>query len=229
MPKKTTKAILALVKKAGISIESDELDKLTTELEDNLELSAEEFLGTDQVILSTDDHRELKDDLTKLRTRMKTAEQEAKDLREAMDSGDSDNVRKAAQYKKKLDELEPVLEKLLTTQKDLWATAETRIPNEVKDQFKFAEKDKAGAVTKELTTDELIHNITKFEEYTTIGVIKGEGEPAPKPGDPPKPPTTPKVGGKQGEQPLTKDQMGEMKPAALVAAGYKERPAPSTE
>ena len=58
MPKKNTKAILAALKRAGVEIE----DQSKVEaLLDDLELQAAEILGTDEIILTRDEHRELKD------------------------------------------------------------------------------------------------------------------------------------------------------------------------
>jgi hypothetical protein len=226
MPKKSTKSILAALKKAGLAIEADDLDKVTEALED-LELSAEEYLSGDQVILSKDEKRELKDDLTKLRQRMKKAEKERDDLREAMDSGDSDNARKATQYKRKLDELEPTLKKLLEVQRITWTSASTRIPDTVKKEFHFAEEGK------ELSTDQILHNVEKLEEYTRIGIIEGgEGGPGDGKGgegDGGGPPDAPRPQPGKRPEKLTPDQMNEMRSADLVEAGYKPRPAPKTD
>lgn len=216
MPRKSTKTILAALKRAGVKIESDDQDKVQEMLED-LELTAEEFLGPDQIILSKDEHRELKDDLTTLRKRMKTAEKEATDLREAMDTGDSDNKRKAETYKGKLDELEPKLDKLLETMKKTWKASADKIPEAVAKEFHVPEKDK------ELTTDQMLQNVEKFEEYVRIGLIDGEKpveDPAPGPRD------QPRVGPKDKDKKPTLDQLAEMPTSTKIESGYKPRETP---
>ena len=227
MPKKSTKIILAAVKKAGADL-GDDLDKVTEALDD-VELSAEEFLSTDQIILTKDEHRELKDDLTKLRTRMKDAETRSKDLQEAMDTGDSDNVRKATQYKKKLDELDPLVKSLMAAQNKSWTAATDRIPKKLREEFTFAEKDGDGKVTKELTTEELIANTAKFHDFVRLGLIEaadgdgGEGGAGSEGGDGEKKPEgTPRVAQKQ-QRKLTKEQLDEMPAAVKMEAGYKPR------
>lgn len=215
MPKKTTKTILALLKKQGVDL-GDDLEKVTEALDD-VELSAEEFLSSDQIILTKSEHRELKDDLTKLRDRMKTAEGESKDLRDAMDSGDSDNVRKATQYKKKIDELEPLVKTLLDQHRGDWKASAEKIPEKLKTEFSFAEKDK------ELTTPQLLANVKKYAEYVRIGLIEGtvgddsDGKP-----DDTKPADQPRVGPKQPRK-LTKEQIDELTPGEKMEHGYKPR------
>lgn len=220
MPRKATKAILATLKQAGIDL-GDNLDKVTEALE-VIELPAEEFLSSDQVVLTKIEWREVKDDLIEKNKSNKTLKKEADDLREAMDAGDSDNVRKATSYKKKLDELEPIVAKLMDSQKDTWAAAAKTIPKELKTEFTFAEEGK------ELSTEQLLSNVKKFEEYKRIGALTGEeqleGEGDKKPaGGAPKTP----AGGKKPEK-LSQEQMEGMTPGALVEAGYKPRPAPET-
>jgi len=208
MPKKSTKTILAALKKAGAEL-GDDPDKVTEALDD-LELSAEEHLGPDQIVLTKDEHRELKDDLTALRKRAKSAEGEAKDLREAMDAGDSDNVRKATSYKKKLDELQPLVDTLVKSQSDAWAANEKTIPKELRAEFTFAEEGK------EITTGEMLSNVKKFNEYKRIGALTGE---VPE-GDPQEPPTAPKIPGSTTPSKLTTEQMDKMSPGSMMDAGY---------
>lgn len=227
MPRMTTKKIIAALKKAGISIESDELDKLTTELED-LELPADELVGPDQIILSKDEHRELKDDLTKLRTRAKKAEGNEKDLREALDAGDSDNVRKAQRYKTKIEELEPQIKSLQEAQRTVWKGIEKEIPEKLQAQFRFAEKGEDGK-PKELSISDLVHNIRKVEEYRAIGLIGGGAGDGDEEGAGEEEERgllgAPKIKpGRKGGDKLSDDEMKGMTPGQLLEAGYKSTP-----
>ena len=210
MPKKSTKMILAALKRAGIS--SEDLDKVQNEIDD-LDLDAEEFLGSDKIILSKEDHREIKDDLTKLRQRAKDAEAAHKDLQDAVDAGDSDNARKATTYKKTLDEQKPIMEKLLAAQTAAWDAQAGTIPEKIKGEFRVPEEGK------ELTVDDLVHNSGKLEEYTRIGVL-GEG-PEPDVDPAPGPPNAPRVQPKPGPAPkFTTDQLDAMNTSAMVESGY---------
>jgi hypothetical protein len=210
MAKKSTKTILAALKRLGLEIE--DLDKVTTELDD-LELSADEMLGPDQMLLAKDDYRELKDDLTKLRKRAKDAEAETKDLRDAMDSGDSDNARKAKSYKDKLDKLEPITNKLLEDTKARWTDQAKLVPEALQAEFKVAKEGE------ELSTDDILANARKFEEYKRIGAIDPDAEPKPE-ADPPAKPDAVRVPASQKGHKLTPAEMDKMSPAALMEASY---------
>jgi hypothetical protein len=218
MPKQATKSILAILKNAGHDL-GDDRDKVTEALED-LELSPEEFLGSDQIILTKAEHiepqRELREDLNKYKKRMKDAEAEAKELRDAMDSGDSDNVRKAKQYKTKLDELEPLVDRLLTAEKTRWEASAKSVPEEIRDKFKWPEKNA------ELSDQDLLHNVAKFEEYVSIGAIdptktvNGDVDKPPDEG----PPSAPRIGGKTSPSKFTKEQLATMSPREMLDAHY---------
>jgi hypothetical protein len=219
MPKKSTKTILAALKAEGVEIE--DLDKVTSRLDD-LELDPAEFVGTDNIILSREEHRELKDDLTKLRQRAKKAEGERDDLREAMDAGDSDNARMAKEYKKKLDDQAPVLDKLLERQRETWTAQAETIPEHLKAEFRFAEEGK------DLEVDDLLHNTAKLDEYKRIGALEGE---APTPGEgegegEPTPPGAPRVPpARQKPAKYTAEQLAAMTPDQQIEAGYAQNAA----
>ena len=214
MAKLSTKTILAALKRGGVNVEDPEK---VEDLLDDIELRAEEFIGSDQIILDKAEHRELKDDLTKLRKRAKDAEADAKDLREAMDAGDSDNARKAKTYKQKLDDQDPIIEKLLEAQKTIWAGLAEKIPEKIKAEFRFAEEGK------ELSVDDLLHNTAKAEEYTRVGLL-GEGAPT----DPPPeiPPVVPRIQPTPaGDGKFTAEQLEKLTPTQMVELGYKAKPA----
>ena len=219
MAKKSTKTILTALRKAGVKLEDAEK---VEELLDDLELSAEEFLGSDEIILSKDEHRELKDDLTKLRGRAKKAETRVEELQDAADAGDSDNARKAKQFKTRLDELEPMLEALKKSHVESWAAVAKDIPKELKSEFSFAEKD-----GDELTIKQLVGNLAKLQEYRRIGVLKGgdgaatgDDEPGDdEPGD--GTPTQPRISTRQTKlKKYTKEELDKMTPAQKIEAGY---------
>jgi len=219
MPKKSTKAILSKLKKLGIDV-GDDLEKVEEGLDD-IELSAEESLGSDQIILSRVEWRELKDDLSDKNRKYQKLKEEASELRDAMDAGDSDNVRKASTYKKKLDDLEPLVAKLLGSQTKAWKAAEASIPKELHAEFTFAEKDK------ELSTDQLLKNTSKFDEYVRIGIIGEKGNGSREGSEAgevtPADPSAARVGGKQQRTKLTKEQLDELPAASKMEAGYKTR------
>ena len=213
MPKKSTKLILAAMKRSGITAE--DLDKVTTEIDD-LDLDAEEFLGPDDIIIAKKDHREIKDDLTKLRQRAKDAEAAHKELQDAVDAGDSDNARKATAYKKTLDEQKPIFDKLLEAQKTIWNAQADEIPDHIKKEFRFPEKDQ------ELDVDDLLYNTSKLDEYTRIGIIGETPDPDPDPVVP-GPPSAPRVKTKPGATTFTQAQLDGMNTSAMVEAGYAEK------
>ena len=213
MPKTSTKQILAALKKSGVDL-GDDLEKVTGALED-IELSVEGNLGADQMILSKEEHRELKDDLTKLRRRAKTAETDLETLQKDVDAGDSTNARQLKLVKARNEELEPLVETLLERQKDAWKAGEARIPETLKGEFETAEKGK------ELTTDQVLANTKKYAEYVRVGLIESSGEPAPEGDDPPKTPTAPRVPQKQPKK-LTQEQLGNMSAASKIEAGTRQ-------
>ena len=164
MAKKNTKAIVAALKKLGVELEDQ--DKVEVLLDD-LELRADELLGTDQIILTKDEHRELKDDLTKLRGRAKAAEKDLENLQTDVDKGDSTNARQLGILKKRNDELEPLVKELVTAYTATWDGVAKDIPEKLKGKFKFAAKDG------ELETADLLHNIRKLEEYRELDLLPG--------------------------------------------------------
>lgn len=216
MAKKSTKTILAALKKAGVDVEDQ--DKVEEALDD-LELRAEEFLGGDERIIAESEYRLIKDDLVEKNRLNKKLKQEAEDLRGLVDTGDSDNARKAKTYKQKLDEQAPIIEKLLERQKESWKTTAETIPDKLKTEFHFAEEGK------ELSVDQLLHNTTKVDEYTRIGAL-GAGDPADPPPDPsvePEPPPAPRSRGTRDAEKFSREQLNEMPPAVMIEKGYAKR------
>lgn len=213
MPKQSTKTILAALKKAGLDL-GDDRDAVTEALED-IELSAEEFLERDQMIIAKDERRKLQDDIREATTKAKEAEKVATELREMVDTGDSDNARKAETYKKKLDAIEPMVEKFIEKTAKSWEAAQAKIPENLRAEFLAPEKDK------KLSNDDMLANADKFDDFVRLGLIDPAAEPDPDPGEP-KTPTAPRIAGKQTPAgKLTKQELEEMPSRAKIEAGYK--------
>ena len=155
--------------------------------------------------------------------------------------GTKTTAQDADALKKKLDELEALAENLLGSQKKTWEAAAARIPKKLRGEFTFPEGEG------ELTTDQLLANTAKFDEYVRLGLIeaggaggrpgngRGEGneEPAPNPRDLP----LSKLKGMSAEakmeagydlhagQPrkrLSEADLETLTPAAKLEAGYAE-------
>lgn len=221
MARKATKTILAALKRAGVAIEADDLDKVTEAL-DIIELQAEEFLSSDEKIVTMAEYREIKDDLIDKNKKFATLKKEHQELKDAVDAGDSGNVRKMNTYKTKLEELEPLVERLLGNERDRWKAAAKSVPKELKTEFKEAKEGE------ELSNDDLLHNVGKFEEYTRIGAIKATGngtETKETEETKEKEPGTPRIpaGGKKPKK-YTAEELDKMTPAEKLEASYDYQP-----
>jgi len=172
MPK-LNELILAALKRAGVEIDADARDRAKSELE-GLEFPVDEIVGPDQKVVDREEYGRTHRDLQKWKREARDVRGELDELRDAVDQGDSDNARKASEYKKKLEKFEPLISEFLEKVKSDWASVEGKIPEEIKSFFRFPEEGK------DLDEDALIHNHKKLEEYRTAGILdKLTDEPAP--------------------------------------------------
>ena len=224
MPKKIVEDILRELKSAGVDL-GENADKVAAKLD---KLDFPEGLADGQMAVDEAHYREIKQDLTKLRTRVHEAEDKAADLKRVLDAGDSENAKKVEILTKKLETLEPTTERLKDWVSNEWERIEDQIPKELRDRFSFAEKDDDGKITKALELDATIANLDKVQEYKEIGALKIEGNGGPPaPGDKTKPGSARTSPTGETEK-VTRKDLDTMSPTKKMEAGYGSTPGQST-
>ncbi len=212
MASEAVNRILKTLRKIGVEF-TDEIEaEAKDKLDELVELApADSVLADGEMAVKREEYREIKDDLTKLRSRAKDAEKERDDLKRLLDSGESRLAKENALLQKKLNDVEPIHNQLLEQQRKRWEQIAESIPESAQTKFTFPQGD-----GETLADKEVIANLARYDEYKELGVPGFDGkspELEPAPDHPKGAPSGP--GPKGGPKDLTGKDAGE-----LMEEGY---------
>jgi hypothetical protein len=215
--------ILEALAGAGIQMDQAAKEKAAAELEDLPIAHAGSVLQEGQVAVNEDFWNSQRKDLKDFKQKYREEKTAHEGLQDSLQAGDSTNQNLIKEMKSKLETMDGQNQLLVQSATAFWSMAKDQIPadNEsLRKAFHFANPEKGDEG--KLTTDQLVHNVKKFQELTNYGVVKfsageeGNGDGKGKK-DPPTPAkSTPGSGGKD-------DRSWEQLPAQQkIEAGYKE-------
>jgi hypothetical protein len=215
MSKKLMEQVTAALKKAKVELNDEAKDALSEALgSDSLTAAGLVELGSGKKLVEESEYNDLHADLRKTRKRAQDAEGDRDRLKSALDTGDSENKKLAVRYKADLDTIQPRAEKLLKRAREDWTSRAKNLPEakadakddekarveKIRSRFVFAEKDK------ELADDQVLDNLTKYDELSELGVFQVT-KPGGNGGGHQDPPPAPRGGGgNQNEQPVDNDK-----------------------
>lgn len=108
-------------------------------------------------------------DMVKWKKAARAAEKRVGELESDLDaaSAGDDRWKKAFEKEKaNNDKLAPLAKRLMDQQRAAWKGATDKIPDAMKDKFRYPESDDV-----ELSDDDIMHNTEKLAEYTAIGAL----------------------------------------------------------
>jgi len=231
MPKLTAKTIIAILKDHDVEIDKKHLDDIQEEISDQITAAFDDqAVGDDEMIIKNDKYQGIKDDLTKVRKRMHTAEERVEELEAADAAGQSSLKTENKKLIEKIERLEPLQGKLLKRERARFEKIAPGVSEAIQKKLHWnapegddpTDEDVVKALGK-LTDDQVLENLARISEWADLGV-EGVGIEAPgkdDDGDKEPPPNLSKSGGKFQKGQGSLDGKSD---SALLEEGYKAGP-----
>jgi len=209
--------ILQVLSEAGIQMDESQKKAVIDAAADVPLAIGDRILQPGQIAVDESWHKSRGEDLKKWKERAREAEAGLKQIQDDLNSGTSTEKRIIEDLKKKIDRLEPQNKMLMDAARDRWKAALEAIPDRLKGKFKIPGEDEDG-----LSDEDLLRNLSKYDEYADLGLFSQGNEDPPEDPIPDDPPPIAPVNTK-GKGRLDKD-LSHLSIDQRMAAGYKPMP-----
>lgn len=162
--------VLSFLKKNKVEISSEAEEAAKTEFNGQVLVTSDKVLADGMIAISKEFNDSKTDDLKSLKDKLRKKETDYNDLKEVLDAGGKTSQKKLDILMQENARLKPFAEAHLSEKKDLWKKTAEKIPEAMKQFFKFPEEGK------ELADEDVLSNMVKLKEYTDIGAVKLDGE-----------------------------------------------------
>ena len=191
MNKELTKLIMAALSSVDGFAATDHVREQIADALGGVQPDAAGYIesGSGNRLVRETDYNELHADLRKLRKRAQDAERERDELRSDAETGHNRFKSKLEAATAELEAMRPRWDALMARTRADWTERVKQLPEdkpELRAKFTLVEGD-----TKELTDEQVLENLARWDEYSALGILAPASPPAP--GAPP--PTQLRTGG----------------------------------
>lgn len=175
MPKaEWIKMILQALGTSKVELDSTQKAALESELEELPLAHSENVLKDGQVAVDETFYNSQRTGLKDFKKKFRDEKQAHNDLKEAIDSGDSTQTKLVINLKDQIKVLKPRAERLMAQARKKWESLADDVPEKAASLFAAVDKDADEGT--ELTDDQVIDNLDKYEELTGAGLFPTGGD-----------------------------------------------------
>lgn len=168
---KAVETIVAFLK--GNDVDADGIaDAVKAKFAQMVIVDGDTVIGDGQIAVKKAEFDKIQSDMMDWKNKFREADKQVKSLKDDIEAaGDGDDKWKKAFEREKANnkKLEPLAKRLMDQQRATWKAAADKIPDTMKDKFRFPD---AESDNPELSDDDVLYNIDKMAEYKAIGALQ---------------------------------------------------------
>ena len=168
---KAVETIVAFLKRNDVDADGI-ADAIKAKFAQMVVVDADTIIGDGQIAVNKAEFDKIQTDMMDWKNKFREADKQVKSLKDDLTAaGDGDDKWKKAFEREKANnkKLEPLAKRLMDQQRATWNAAADKIPDTMKDKFRFPDAESGDA---ELSDDDVLFNIDKMVEYKAIGALK---------------------------------------------------------
>lgn len=178
---KAVDEFMAFLKKNTVDTEGI-ADAITAKFGESVIAASDDVVPGGHVAVKISEFDKIKRDMMDWKNKFRESEKSIADMQSDLDAanaGDDKYKRSFDKLKTEHDRIKPLAKRLMDQQREQWNAISAKIPDTMKERFKYPNDDA------ELGDDDILTNMEKVNEYTTIGALNIESETeTPFPGSP---------------------------------------------